>query len=155
MVGKSFRNLATLTANESAKPPGPHRNLLHPKLLEPVHRLIVLAKGCIEVSVFALLLLSIRMLNQQPCREESVPDGIFRNSPLSLRRCWPGGLQGIFTVGGDLCRRAGRFPVHFSSDRRRLSLFFLCPVAVVVNLRCARNNWFSNLCHRCLPGLLR
>src|SRR5205085_12635373 len=112
MVGKSFRNLAALTANESAKPPGTHGNLLHPKLLQPVHRRIVPAKGCIEISVFALVFFSIRMLNQQPFREEPVPDGILRNSPLSLRRCWPGGLQGIFTVGGDLCRRAGRFPAY-------------------------------------------
>src|SRR6266480_563836 len=117
---------------------------------EPVHRLIVLAKGSIEGSVFALVLLSIRMLNQQTLGEEPVTEGILCNSPLSLGCCWPGGLQGILTVGCGLSRRGGR-----RSDRRRRSMFFLCLVAVVVNVRCARNNWFSNLCHRCLPRLLR
>src|SRR2546425_5205617 len=147
VVGKSFRNLAALTTNESAKPPGPHSNLLHPKLLEPVHRLIVLAKGSIEGSVFALVLLSVRMLNQQTLGEEPVPDGILCNSPLSLGCYWPGRLQGIFAVGRGLSRRGGRFPVYFGSDRRRRLMRFLCLVAVVVDIRCARSNSFlSYLC---------
>src|SRR6266480_6734050 len=104
---------------------------------EPVHRLIVLAKGSIEGSVFALVLLSIRMLNQQTLGEEPVPEGILCNSPLSLGCCWPGRLQGIFPVGRSLSRRGGS-----SGDRRRLSMFFLCLVSVVVDRRCARNNLF-------------
>src|SRR6266480_645615 len=118
---------------------------------EPVHRLIVLAKGSIEGSVFALVLLSIRMLNQQTLGEEPVTEGILCNSPLSLGCCWPGRLQGIFPVGRDLCRRGGRFPVYFGSDRRRRLMRFLCLVSVVVDRRCARSNSFLN-CF-CLPCL--
>src|SRR2546428_4472945 len=91
------------------------------------------------------------MLNQQTLGEEPVPEGILCNSPLSLGCCWPGRLQGIFPVGRDLCRRGGKFPVYFSSDRRRRLMRFLCLVSVVVDRRCARNDSFLNcFCLRCL-----
>ncbi|PYT87098.1 MAG: hypothetical protein DMG36_25745 [Acidobacteria bacterium] len=66
MLGQSSCDLPALTTDQTAKPPGPYRDLFRPKYLEPPNRLVMFTNVSVEVIVFTLTLLSILVLNQQP-----------------------------------------------------------------------------------------
>ena len=133
MPGKSSIDLTALTPDEPAKPPRPHSDLFHPEIFEPVNRLIVFTKACIEVIVFALAFLSVSVLNQQEFREEPVADSISRNSFLPRRCFWSSGLLGVPAVRLDFSKGDGWFPTHF--DFAFVAYFgpFIRPVSIIVS----------------------